>query len=81
VPALVLLGLFLSWWVRAAWRTIRWQEGGARRRALAVSALTATIVLMMSSLVDYPLRTPLGGMVFALACAELARGGGAASKG
>ncbi|HEU4962045.1 MAG TPA: O-antigen ligase family protein [Sphingomonas sp.] len=78
VPALALLALFLLWWARTAWRIVRWRAQASRRRALAVAALTATSVLMVSSLVDYPLRTPLAAMVFALACVEMARGAAAA---
>jgi len=81
LPALALLALFLTWWTRAAWRITRWPARSSRRRALAVAALSATSVLMMSSLVDYPLRTPLAGMVFALACVEMARGAAAATAG
>jgi hypothetical protein len=33
----------------------------------------ATLILMLSSLVDYPLRTPLLGGLFAVACVELIR--------
>ena len=37
-------------------------------------AMTATgLILMLSSLVDYPLRTPLLSALFAIACVELAR--------
>jgi hypothetical protein len=80
VPGLALLGLFLLWWARSAWRIVRWRARASRRRALAIAALTATIVLMLSSLVDYPLRTPLCGALFAIACVEMARGA-AASDG
>jgi hypothetical protein len=79
VPALALLAGFLLWWARAAWRIARWRRRVSRRRALAVAALTATVVLMASSLVDYPLRTPLAGAIFALACVEMARGAAAAA--
>jgi hypothetical protein len=81
VPALVLLALFLLWWTRAAWRIARWPGRASRRRSLAIAALSATVVLMMASLVDYPLRTPLAGMVFALACVEMARGAAVARAG
>lgn len=78
MPALLLLALFLAWWTRSAWRIARWRRGSARRRALATAALATTAVLMLSSLVDYPLRTPILGVVFALGCVEMARGAGAA---
>jgi hypothetical protein len=72
VPALILLLLFLSWWGRAAWRIAAPADPG-RRRATARAALSATVILMLSSLVDYPLRTPLLGAVFAIACIEMLR--------
>jgi O-antigen ligase len=72
VPALILLLLFLSWWGRAAWRIAAPADPG-RRRAIARAALSATVLLMLSSLVDYPLRTPLLGAVFAIACIEMLR--------
>ena len=81
VLALALLALFQLWWMRAAWRIVRWPARASRRRALAIAALTATAVLMASSLVDYPLRTPLAAMVFAFACVEMARGAAAAQTG
>lgn len=81
VPALALLALFLLWWGRSAWRIVRWPGGSARRRALGIAALSATIVLMTSSLVDYPLRTPLLGSVFALAWTEMVRAAAAAAAG
>ena len=70
VAALVLLGLFLAWWGRTAWRASR-SAPSARRRTLAAAAATVTVILMASSLVDYPLRTPLLGALFAVACVEL----------
>jgi hypothetical protein len=38
---------------------------------MALAAATVTLILMISSLVDYPLRTPLLGALFAVACVEL----------
>jgi hypothetical protein len=72
IPALLLLLLFLIWWVRSAWRVARAAQPG-RRRAMSRMALSATAILMLSSLVDYPLRTPLLSALFAVACIELMR--------
>lgn len=71
IAAAALLGLFLAWWGRTAWRAAR-TAPSARRRTLAAAAATVTVILMVSSLVDYPLRTPLLGALFAVACVELA---------
>ena len=72
LPALVLLLLFLAWWALAVVRALRARESSPKR-ALAMAMAVATLIMMLSSLVDYPLRTPLLSSVFALACIELAR--------
>lgn len=72
VAALALLALFLLWWVRASIRAVRPRDS-APRRAMGIAAASGTLILMLSSLVDYPLRTPLLGGLFALMCVELAR--------
>jgi hypothetical protein len=71
-PALVLLALFLGWWVWAAVRIVR-APLPPGRRALARASVVLTAILMASSLVDYPLRTPLLGALFAVACLEMLR--------
>jgi O-antigen ligase len=72
IPALVLLLLFLAWWVHAAFRSVR-PRGSASRRAVGIAMTATTFILMLSSLVDYPLRTPLLSALFAIACIELVR--------
>ena len=75
VPALALLLLFLAWWIRAVVRSVR-PRPSAPRRALGMAMTAVTLSLMLSSLVDYPLRTPLLSSLFALACVELVRSKG-----
>jgi hypothetical protein len=70
LPALVLLALFMAWWMMAGARAFRSARSGSAR-AQTRAALVVTLILMLSSLVDYPLRTPLLGAVFALCCVEL----------
>lgn len=72
VPALVLLLLFLLWWGKTGLRVIMATPPG-RRRTLALAAMTSTAILMASSLVDYPLRTPLLGALFVTCCIEMGR--------
>ena len=72
VPALLMLVLFLGWWAFAVAHAVRPRESNPRR-ALAMAMATATLILMLSSLVDYPLRTPFLSAVFAIACIELVR--------
>lgn len=77
VPALLLLLLFLLWWIQAVVRAVR-PRPSAPRRALGMAMAAVTLILMLSSLVDYPLRTPLLSSLFALACVELFRSKGRA---
>ena len=72
VPALLLLAGFAAWW---AWTSVRVlvQGRSPNGRAMSVAWVTATVILMASSTVDYPLRTPLLSAVFVAACVEMAR--------
>ena len=72
VPALVLLGLFVWWWARTAIAVVRTRES-VTRRTLGIAAIGMTTILMVSSLVDYPLRTPLLGGLFAVAAMMMMR--------
>jgi len=72
LPALLLLLLFLGWWMSATIRALRPRDS-ASRRALAIAMVATSLILMLSSLVDYPLRTPLLSGLFAIACVELVR--------
>lgn len=72
VFAIVLLLLFLAWWTQAAIRSVRPRESSSRR-AMSIAMTAVTLILMLSSLVDYPLRTPLLSGLFAIACVELLR--------
>lgn len=71
LPALALLGFFGWWWATTVVLAVR-ARLPAERRAMSFAAVTITLILMLSSLVDYPLRTPLLGALFAVACVELA---------
>lgn len=71
-PALALLAGFAIWWALTAVRVIG-RGRSPHGHALSIAWVTATVILMISSLVDYPLRTPLLSAVFAIACVEMAR--------
>jgi O-antigen ligase len=77
--ALLLLLIFLIWWIIAAIRAARTSQSAARR-ALAMAMAIASLILMLSSLVDYPLRTPLLGGLFCVACIELLRSSSHAAR-
>lgn len=71
LPALLLMLAFLIWATTAFLASMRRGKSSAAQFA---GFSTATIAIMlMSSIVDYPLRTPLVAVFFALACAWLAQ--------
>ena len=75
VPGLLLLAAFLGWW---GWRLLvaLRARGGGPDWAQALLGGIVIGVLLAASLVDYPLRTPLLELVFAVACGWLAAPGG-----
>ncbi len=70
IPAVLLFALFGWWWLAAVGRIL---SRGRRSQPIAQACAAATAILMLASLVDYPLRTPLLGSVFAIACILLWR--------
>jgi len=71
-PALILLAAFLFWWLRQMVRTFA--AADRNKLAMRYARLGGIIILILfgASLVDYPLRTPLLAVVFAIACGWLA---------
>lgn len=68
-----LLLVFALWW---SITTIRlWRAGMSRDVMLSLGRLGSvqTLILVLASVVDYPLRTPLGQVLFLLAVAMMAR--------
>ena len=72
LAALVLLAGFALWWAWTATRVLV-RASTAQSRALSIGWVTATMILMLSSLVDYPLRTPVLSALFVVACLEMGR--------
>jgi hypothetical protein len=70
LPAIFLLLSFLGWWLQAVVQTTG-QKTSLSRRALGTAMVVGSLILLLSSLVDYPLRTPLLSSFFAIACVEL----------
>lgn len=70
LPAAVLLLMFLVWWTRSA--IAIWFQN--QRDVFAQGASIATATMMLSSLLDYPLRTPLCALVFAMLISWMALG-------
>ncbi|HYE46158.1 MAG TPA: O-antigen ligase family protein [Caulobacter sp.] len=72
VPALALILLFLVWWARAGFEA--WRAPAESAQTLARAGAAVVGLLLIHSLVDYPLRTPAMAAVFALACGLMASG-------
>ena len=62
VAGVILVLLFLSWWGRAVWKL--WQR--ADRGAFAYAASIASAVVLLHSLVEFPLRTAAIATCFAM---------------
>ena len=74
-PAMAMLVLFLLWWGRAAFRAWRGQTARGTR-ALARVGTAITLMLMVASSADYPLRTASLACVFAVGLYWMARASG-----
>jgi O-antigen ligase len=68
VAGIVLMAAFLAWWAVAAWGA--WRALGSQPYARAASVATA--IILVHSLVDFPLRTAAIGACFAMGLALLA---------
>lgn len=66
---LVAVLAFLAWYVPRSWKL--W--GGARRQTMPLAASTVIGVVLLHSLVDYPLRTAAMSSIMAIACIVLVR--------
>lgn len=71
LPALIVAVLFLVWFWKVTFRSLRSRRGD---KAVQFAKLGAAMIVLMltSSLFDYPLRTPLLAALFAIACAWMA---------
>ncbi len=76
LPALLVLIAFLVWFASGTIRTFRNRVSGEERR-LARAAAVAIVMLLLGSLVDYPIRTPFLTAVLAILCVLLQAGKGA----
>jgi O-antigen ligase len=68
VVGALLLGIFFVWWLRRALSIWRSNARAGRHLVLSRTATLATGMMLIASLSDYPLRTPLMAIVFALCC-------------
>lgn len=75
----MILVAFLWWWVGACIVAIR--QGMSSDDSTPLAGLMVSTILLLGSLVDYPLRTPIGMVLMAIACGWLAAGKRAAQNG
>jgi hypothetical protein len=78
LPALIVLLAGLWWFARAGFVVYR-RGASPAESGLARTAVVIIAILLLASLVDYPLRTGIGAAVLALAAAWLSDGSRAAS--
>ena len=77
LPAALLLGVLLFWVGRCFVLILkqvreRGRRPPPRRARFALLASGMIVIVLLSSLIDYPLRTPIHGMLFVFACGWLA---------
>ncbi len=72
MAAILVLIAFLAWWAPKALAVFRPFRGRSQSTLLARAGVTTTLLLMLGSIVDYPLRTPLLAAIFTIACGWLA---------
>ncbi|HEV7159046.1 MAG TPA: O-antigen ligase family protein [Caulobacteraceae bacterium] len=70
LPGLALIAAFLVWWVMTSWRAVARSQGAG----LGLAGSVMIGMLLVHSLVDYPLRTSALGVIAALACALMLAG-------
>ncbi len=66
LPGILLIALFVGWWLRQLYRCWSMNLSGAN---LARAGSIIIGIVMVHSIVDYPVRTAAIAAVFALACA------------
>lgn len=71
LPALLVLVLLGVWLGRSAWKIARRPAAGVEN-VFGKLGVVVVVILAAGSVVDYPLRAPLMGVVFALACCWIA---------
>jgi O-antigen ligase len=76
VPALLLLAILIVWLARRSLTAFRnCRKVTSWNASLPLAGSMMAITWLLASLSDYPLRTPLGGALFAFACCILATEG------
>jgi O-antigen ligase len=74
IPAALLLVAFLIWWGWRTWTAWRQPNSARIESNLARLGSITTLLVLLGSLGDYPLRTPLHMVIFVIGCIWLQRG-------
>ncbi|WP_235525324.1 O-antigen ligase family protein [Sphingomonas sp. Leaf42] len=75
VAGIALVAAGIAWWAWSGWQVFRDRSRLGIGMMLGRAGWSVMLILMLASIVDYPLRTPLLGFVFALSAAWLASAG------
>jgi O-antigen ligase len=75
LPAIVIAAAFAIWFVMRI--ASAWRQRSATNTGMQGMAACVIVLLLLASAVDYPLRTPILMVVFALSCLTLASDGSA----
>lgn len=74
LPAVLVVLLFLAWFMARLRHCLNLRDGSTSGDLARAGALMIAF-LLLASIVDYPLRTPLAGMLMAIACGWLGDAG------
>jgi len=73
VAGIALIAAGLAWWLMAGWRLFRSRGRVGTSGLMGRAGWSVMLILMLASTVDYPLRPPLMGFIFAVAAAWVAQ--------
>jgi hypothetical protein len=71
LPALLLLGAFLLWLGMTSWTAFKAKPAFSIGTAFGRLGAILILLLLLGSLVDYPVRTPIMSFIFAISCGWL----------
>lgn len=74
VPALLVLLVFLMWYVRSVYLLFRKGSKDTLSRSFGRLGAAIVLLLLLASVVDYPLRTPLLAVIFTIGCCWIVQG-------
>ena len=66
IPAAILLGIFLWWWLRTTWKIWADKSSCGTMVVLGRTSSIVSLAVMVASLPDYPIRAPFIAVVFTI---------------